>query len=684
MWYWGGVGRQWSHLFTLLLGIGLAWEYRTHQGAALFVATIGGFIATVWFGLPSGKPQPTEVADAAARLRREVRRIWEDRRALLLYESDGVDVGFGRVVDLEDGSVNCPWGTGSTSTIYDRYRSIPGGRLVIIGEPGSGKTLMAVALVLEMLTQGEHAHPAASVPVPISVSGWNGEQDLGPWLVDRLVEGFRLSRLMARELVEGDYLLPVLDGLDETDPSPQEEDAISRMILKKLRSSPSANLGMRPRPIVMTCRSDFYLGLPGPDRLKKAVVVEAHDIGRDAIQEYLQLQFKSDPAHDPFKSKPFAAAISQQDSCLVTTLGRPWKLSLAVTALRGGMVQPYMLARFKSEKNLSRYLIRAFIPATVSIHPRNRGWWRRRARSVTSRRPRSRRTYRAAEVHRWLVTLAGADGDTRPLAQQIRVQDLWLLGGINRTRFFHTMAAVVAGLLLAALAAELVGGTPGYVVTASTAAVALCFAFWAGLTRNPQPRRLSLGQFLTVRGLPRTFFVAAVAALGAWGGLIDGGRATAMTSGIGATLAAITLVGLVGGIVRAVSPQHILLYDFIFGAIFGLGVSIAAALPGGLTGGIAASLHLKAHLTTPGSAVLAVIIAMMGGVVLGSRSWTRYILMLVLVAPGKQVPWQFSYFLLWCYRAGLLRISGVAYEFRHEELRRYLREFPEFMPGDGS
>jgi hypothetical protein len=260
---------------------------------------------------------------------------------------------------------------------------------------------------------------------------------------------------------------------------------------------------------------------------------------------------------------------------------------------------------------------------------------------------------------------------------------LWLLGGVNRTRCLHTTGAVVAGLLLAALAAELVGGTPGYIVTALTTAVALCFAFWAGLTRTPQPRRLSLGQFLTVRGLPRTFFVAAAAALGAWGGLIDGGRATAITSGIGATLAAVTLVGLVGGIVRAVSPQHILLYDFIFGATFGLGVSIAAALPGGLTGGIAASLHLKAHLTTPGSAVLAVIISMIGGVVLGSRAWTRYILMLVLVAPKKQVPWQFSYFLFWCYQAGLLRISGVAYEFRHEELRRYLREFPEFMPGDG-
>jgi hypothetical protein len=642
------------------------------------VATIGGFIATVWIGLPSRKPKTAEVVDAAAHLRHEVRRIWEDRRALLLNEGNGVDVGFGRVSGLEEGNVDCSWETGSISTIYDRYRSIPGRRLLIIGEPGSGKTLMAISLVLEMITQGEQLPLAASVPVPISVSGWNGKQDLGPWLVDRLVESFRLSRVMARELVDGNYLLPVLDGLDESDDDPHSESSVSHLILEKLRSSPGANFGTRPRPIVMTCRSDFYLAMGGIDRLRNAVVIEPREIGHEEIRAYLQQQFRSDPVHDPFKSKSFAEAIDRQGSCLATTLGRPWKLSLAVTGLKGGLARPHVLARFKIEENLSRYLIGAFIPATTSIHPRNRRWWRHPAQSMTTQR-RPQRYYGAADVHRWLATLAAADGDARVLAQQIRPQDLWLLAGVRKIRRLHLTIAVVAGLLLAALAAELVNGITGYVVTASTAVVALGFAFWAGRARTPQPRRLSLSQFLTMRGLPRTFLVAMAAALGTWGGLIDGGRATAVTSGIGATLAAITLAGLLGGIVRAISPQHILLNDFIFGAVFGLGVSIAAALPSGLTGGIATPLHLRTHLTTPGSAMLALIIAMLGGIILASHSWTRYMLMLMLIAPGKKIPWQFSYFIAWCYSAGLLRVSGVTYEFRHQELRKYLQEFPEMM-----
>jgi hypothetical protein len=323
MWHWGGLVRQWSRLFFMLLGVGLAWEYQTHRTAALFVATIGAFIATVWFGLPRRQPGPDEVVYAAADLRREVKRIWEGRRVLLLNRAGDMNVSFDRVADFEDDGVQCPWQAGAIADIYDKYRDIPGGRLMILGAPGSGKTLLAITLVLEMITRGEQHAPSPSVPVPISVSGWDGVQDLGPWLVDRLVEGFRLSRAMAAELVERDYLLPVLDGLDETEPSPRDDNSISRMILEKLRNSPGANMGARPRPIVMTCRSDFYLDVNGRERLGNCVVVEARDIDRDAIDAYLRQQFKSDPAHSPFRSKLFANAISQPDNCLVTTLGRP-------------------------------------------------------------------------------------------------------------------------------------------------------------------------------------------------------------------------------------------------------------------------------------------------------------------------------------------------------------------------
>jgi hypothetical protein len=37
-----------------------------------------------------------------------------------------------------------------------------------------------------------------------------------------------------------------------------------------------------------------------------------------------------------------------------------------------------------------------------------------------------------------------------------------------------------------------------------------------------------------------------------------------------------------------------------------------------------------------------------------------------------RLPWRLSRFLNWCCEAGLIRVVGVAYQFRHRELQDYL------------
>ena len=36
------------------------------------------------------------------------------------------------------------------------------------------------------------------------------------------------------------------------------------------------------------------------------------------------------------------------------------------------------------------------------------------------------------------------------------------------------------------------------------------------------------------------------------------------------------------------------------------------------------------------------------------------------------LPWRFGRFLHWCYEAGLIRVAGISYQFRHRELQDYL------------
>ena len=98
---------------------------------------------------------------------------------------------------------------------------------------------------------------------------------------------------------------------------------------------------------------------------------------------------------------------------------------------------------------------------------------------------------------------------------------------------------------------------------------------------------------------------------------------TDFIAGLGVALAG----GLAGGL--------------LFGPTIGLGIGLAAGLAGGLIVGLAAMRYLVLLLCT--------------------RRWTVHWL-----------PWRLGRFLHWCYQAGLLRIAGVGYQFRHKELQDYL------------
>jgi hypothetical protein len=280
--------------------------------------------------------------------------------------------------------------------------------------------------------------------------------------------------------------------------------------------------------------------------------------------------------------------------------------------------------------------------------------------------------YTVEEVRTWLTTIATFGESMRRTKAVVHPGSLWLMADETKVRVIHAILAGATGLLVAGLAAEAQPGPVGIVITAFTAIVALGFACWAGVSKRPSPRRLSLKQYATPAGLGRLLAVAALGGLCAIGGAYDGGPGAAVTSGIGGALAIAVVIGLTANIAQIIDPRRILRDDLLFGSIFGIGISIAAALPHGLSGGIAAGLSLNKILTVPGSAALAIGIAMAGGVILGSHVWTRYALMIIMVAPSKRIPWRLMHFIKWCYAANLLRISGVAFELRHEEILKAL------------
>ena len=87
--------------------------------------------------------------------------------------------------------------------------------LLILGQPGSGKTTTLLTLARELIkrAQGDNTEP---VPVVFHVSSWTATEDpLSAWLENELSGKYRIPKRIGKVWLERHRLLPLFDGLDE-------------------------------------------------------------------------------------------------------------------------------------------------------------------------------------------------------------------------------------------------------------------------------------------------------------------------------------------------------------------------------------------------------------------------------------------------------------------------------------
>jgi hypothetical protein len=178
---------------------------------------------------------------------------------------------------------------GAGSDLVNVLARVPTGRLVVLGEPGAGKTMLMVRLVLDLL-----ARRAAGGPVPIlaSIASWNpAGQDLQGWLAGQLMIDHpalaaasptgRREPTQAAALLASRHVLMILDGLDEI-PEAVRGPAISRI-----------NDALRPgEQLVLACRSQQYRDAVRPEggaevTLHGAAAVQLNPLDADAVRAYL-------------------------------------------------------------------------------------------------------------------------------------------------------------------------------------------------------------------------------------------------------------------------------------------------------------------------------------------------------------------------------------------------------------
>ena len=509
---------------------------------------------------------------------------------------------------------------GGDRKLADVLAAVPTGRLVVLGGPGTGKTMLMVGLVLDLLHPGRRSS-GGPVPVLATLASWDPvSQDMHGWLGATLITAYpdlaaaappgspggnRFEALLAAGLI-----LPVLDGLDEI-PEAARPTAITR-INKELKPG---------EQVVVTCRTDHYRAAVNPQHGQgaalRAAAVQLSTLEFGEVASYLRED--AGPAENRWDFLDRLGAESPVRQALATPLMAGLARAIYNPGERAGDSRDPAKELCKSgladRAAVEAHLFDEFIPAVYQL-PTGGRWTAERAEA-------------------WLVFLA------RHLEQTIGRPDLawWQLrqAAPRSVAWLGSARAPARGvrISISGLAAGFVAGL-----------VLFAAGFVGGLV-----------------------LFAAGLGLGGWlrAGLLSGlafGSVTVYAFGLQAGL-----MGVPRDLTGVTNPRAVLARDRRVALLFMLGPGLGAGLAFGLWGGFASGLALG--LIRGLGAGLG--FGLGAGVVITSRTaWPSYVLTRGWLAFHHHLPWSLMSFLADAHRRGVLRQAGAVYQFRHIDLQRRL------------
>ncbi|WP_371572825.1 NACHT domain-containing protein [Streptomyces sp. NBC_01314] len=555
--------------------------------------------------------------------------------------------------------------SGSGNDIHEVFfHRVPTRRLVVLGEPGSGKTMLLVRLLLALLDP-PHREPGGAVPVLFALASFDPQrQDLHTWMTSQLIQDYpalgalapgagiapgRRDHTMARALVERRLVLPLFDGLDEV------PDALRSHVLNSINEVFNAKA-----PLVLTSRSAEYRQALAPTggaiivRLDGAAGIRLHPVDAETAITYLRSDAGGQQTEGADRWARVADALHDPYSPVGQALSTPLGLFMARAIYNprpgestGEVAHPHDLLNAgigSTRAAVERHLYRAFVPAAYRPHPSRSSRW----------------TPQQAE--RYLIFLAR------------HMQ--YSLGGTTHLAWWQLSASFPAYLLMIAfgMSSLLTGATTGLLAGLSlgrpmlgvgsglATGALICIATVVGLFFTPVYEQT--GPSSGIGWLPNPF-VAIGAGAGSVAGIAVGlpfGLENGVTTAIGTGLVGGLAGGLSSHIPHAadpVSPVDLLALDR---RVF-LGLWLVFGLAAGFV------IGFRTH---PGLGALAGF-AFGAFVATGGALWWRYTTARLLLAAQGRIPWRLMHFLADAHeRRGILRRVGAVYQFRHLTLQEHL------------
>jgi hypothetical protein len=571
------------------------------------------------------------------------------------------------------------WWTASSADIAPlvvRFRRTRRRRLVILGGPGTGKTTLAMQLLLQLLaTRAEH--PDEPVPVMLPVAGWDTERfpRLHEWLADQLPRDYPvlrspgLGREITRALTARGHILAVLDGLDELPPRAQA----------KLISA--LNRSLTDHQFILTSRTtEFSAAVTAAGRVvTSAAVLEPRPVDPPAAADYLARCLPPVPGPDwddiltDLRRAPPADASAAIGSgagpmaALAGVVATPLGLWLLRSAYLAPSADPAALARFPAPAALRTHLFEGIIEALIDARPASKD-------SADPLRPR--RHHDPARVRRRLGYLAHhlgrqpatAGGDT---ASGTRDFAWWRLAATTNAITYPTRAALA---LVTMIMASFVIGFPygpgfrpedwfPYMFTGGLV-MGLSARSWAKDSPGYADLRIRDrgGEFVRklMTGLATGFAILLVALLP--GGLAAGFQVLLLIALMGGfTFGLVSWAETPARIHHAITPMSSWRADRTLNLLRMGTAVVAVGLAGAFAGGLAVGLAAAVALGPP-----------LGFLLGRHRAWPAYLIATSRLARAGLLPRRLMPFLDDCHRLGLLRAVGPIYQFRHADLQDHL------------
>ena len=298
-----GIPRAMLRFIGILMCLAsVIWGYFEHQSATMLFGPLVGFLTGASIIITTFEATDAILRKLISMSTSEDGRAVRDahnRQAMLnrvrdfwvkgvlessLHEEVRIELGF---AEQRDAVAEHPWdvilrtadrpdcvlppGT-KISDVFERV----GRSLLILGEPGAGKTTTLLELAREMIDRAEK-DPTEKIPVVFNLSSWiDPKQTISDWLEEELRAKYNIPKKIATPWVENDSLLLLLDGLDEV-ASVRRAECVEAI---------NGYLGEHLVPVAVCCRKEEYEALDVKLKLQSAVLLQP--LTPEQIDGYLE------------------------------------------------------------------------------------------------------------------------------------------------------------------------------------------------------------------------------------------------------------------------------------------------------------------------------------------------------------------------------------------------------------